>query len=755
MVKKWLLRILGILAAVLVVVGLGRAGLEQLAIRPIDGRLHPAAELAGAPLTLTTANFQLHWTPTGGGQVVITGRDQPKKILWASVPGAGFVAAARGRETVGENRAMFTFRDELEFTCKRQTLAAIQSRGESIVLAGTLECGAGQPPVDYTLTLVEQSPGQLGFTLQVPAGRLNRTYLSYQTNPDEHFFGFGEQFTYFDLKGQRVPLFTSEQGIGRGAQPITLGANLQAGAGGSWATTYIPMPYYLTNQLRALFLENTEYTVFDLRRANRVQLLTWSSRMQGRILAGDTPAELIGEFTSYAGRMKPLPDWILGGAVVGMQGGTDRVREVWQQLAESGTPVAGFWLQDWVGHRLTSFGKQLWWNWVLDAERYPEWDTLVTDLRAADIRVMIYASPFLADAAGKPGVTENLYQEALAAGYLVKNQAGEPYLVQNTDFSAGMLDLTNPAAVAWFQSVLRENLLGVGASGWMADFGEGLPYDAVLFDGRSGAEYHNQYPVDWARLNRAVVDEVSADQPVFFTRAGFTQSPAYSTLFWEGDQLVSWDRQDGLQSAVTGLLSGGVSGLAYNHSDIGGYTTITNPIMNYHRSRELLLRWMELSAMTTIYRTHEGNRPDDNVQFYTDAETLAQFTRMARLYQAWEFYRRELVDEAAATGLPVVRSLFIEYPADERFWSNDCRQFILGRELLVAPVLGPDEPEVQVELPVGRWVHVWTGTVYGDALTGTTIRVAAPLGQPAIFYPEGSAVGLQFVANLRQQGLLP
>ncbi len=318
-----------------------------------------------------------------------------------------------------------------------------------------------------------------------------------------------------------------------------------------------------------------------------------------------------------------------------------------------------------------------------------------------------------------------------------------------------MLDLTNPDAVAWFQDVLRQNLLGVGASGWMADFGEGLPYDAVLFDGRTGAEYHNQYPVDWAQLNRQVVDEATEIDPVFFTRAGFTQSPAYSTLFWEGDQLVSWDAQDGIQSAVTGLLSSGVSGLAFNHSDIGGYTTITNPIMNYHRSKELLMRWMELSAFTTIYRTHEGNRPDENAQFYSDAETMAQFTRMAKIYQAWEFYRRDLVDTAAQTGLPVVRSLFIEYPTDPRFWENDCRQFIIGSELLVAPVLQADVQKVTVELPVGRWVHLWTGQVYGAANVGTSVQVDAPMGLPAVFYPEGSPVGLQFSQNLLQQGLLP
>ena len=128
---------------------------------------------------------------------------------------------------------------------------------------------------------------------------------------------------------------------------------------------------------------------------------------------------------------------------------------------------------------------------------------------------------------------------------------------------------------------------------------------------------------------------------------------------------MSWDDSDGIKTAVTGLLSSGISGFSYNHSDIGGYTTITNPIMNYHRSKELLMRWMELSAFTTIYRTHEGNLPDANAQFYTDNETLSQFDRFARIYVCMvilpkvSLYKRQRRQE-----LPVVRHPFIHYPGE-------------------------------------------------------------------------------------------
>jgi alpha-glucosidase (family GH31 glycosyl hydrolase) len=218
--------------------------------------------------------------------------------------------------------------------------------------------------------------------------------------------------------------------------------------------------------------------------------------------------------------------------------------------------------------------------------------------------------------------------------------------------------------------------------------------------------------------------------------------------------MVSWDRNDGIKSAVTGLLSSGLSGFSFNHSDIGGYTTINNPIMNYHRSKELLLRWMELSAFTSVYRTHEGNLPDANVQFYTDEDTLNQFSRFASVYAAWEPYRRQLVQEAAANGLPVVRHPFIHYPTDPEVYSINYQQFMVGSELMVAPVLDQGQAKVHLYLPAGEWVHVWSGQRYGNADKGAYIDVAAPISQPAVFYRAGSAAGEKFVSGLKAAGVL-
>jgi alpha-glucosidase len=185
---------------------------------------------------------------------------------------------------------------------------------------------------------------------------------------------------------------------------------------------------------------------------------------------------------------------------------------------------------------------------------------------------------------------------------------------------------------------------------------------------------------------------------------------------------------------VKGLLTGGLSGLALNHSDIGGYTGYSFVL---RRSEELLLRWIEFGAFTPVYRTHEGTAPDNFVQVYDNATTLGQFAKFAKLFAALAPYRKQLMTEATERGIPLVRHMLLEFPADPIAYKQDL-QLMLGPDVLMVPVVESGRTSVRAYVPAGNWVHLWTGRRYTRP---GTYDINAPLGQPAVFYREGSSAG--------------
>lgn len=291
-----------------------------------------------------------------------------------------------------------------------------------------------------------------------------------------------------------------------------------------------------------------------------------------------------------------------------------------EKLLANKVPLAAVWIQDWVGLRNAFDGDRLMWNWQLDSNYYPDWKEMVKYWgEEHGIRVMTYINPFFSETEGgvvSPGA-RNLYREGIAQGYFVQSPQGGAYKMHSGSIEFCMLDTTNPAARVWMKDVMKKDMIeGSGSAGWMADFGEYLPFDAVLYGGQNAAEYHNVYPEEWARVNEEAVAEaaqdkmtqlklkkkltnsiavsttdkiqkesdsefVTADREVlYFMRSAGLKSPAHTALFWLGDQLVSWDKHDGLKSAIVGALSGGIGGHSITHSDIGGYTMVSAIINN-------------------------------------------------------------------------------------------------------------------------------------------------------------------------------
>lgn len=722
---------------------------SRQAVRP--GRVAVAPAVSGRAWSFGAFELELHADPLA--QLVV--RASGSNGVFRSPPGRAWLAAAQGSYRATGRAGHLRPVEKLDLRFRHQWLASVDEdtvdgrpalllRGHLALEPDELKATArdGTAHVAYELRLVDIDGRRCGVEVDLlpPAGADGSCFaeLLWEQPPSARVFGFGAQFTYLDMRGREVPILTAEQGVGRGAQPLTRYTEAFGGAGGDWWSTYAPVPGFVTTELCGLLLRNTEPMRFDLRRPGVGSARVYAAQLRALVYCADAPAELLELHTRATGRMPALPDWVHSGAIVGLQGGNEKVEQAVADLEAAGAKVAGVWLQDWVGNRQVPFGTRLWWDWQRDEERYPDWHGMRGRLARNGVRILTYVNPFLAPMTDRPGSKPGLFDAADAAGYFVKTATGETYLTDQGDFQAGLIDLSNPEARAWYLEVLAENLTESGASGWMADFGEGLPLDAHLASGTALA-WHNHYPEAWAAFNhdlRARVAELSGgaggDYVTFF-RSGFTRSPGNAGLFWLGDQCVTWDRFDGLASALTGLLSSGFSGFALNHGDVGGYTSTLSPLPVTVRTPELLARWGELMAFTPVLRSHEGNRPQHNAQVYSTAETRGAFARAARLHAQWVDLRRELMRQAAATGVPVVRHPWLQYPADAQC-ADLTGQFFLGPDLLVAPVLQAGASSVRAYLPAGSgtWRHRWTGAAYA-AGAGAWVEVPAPVGQPGLF----------------------
>ena len=656
----------------------------------------------------------MHLTQRPGGFSLFVGG---REMLRHS-PDAPCVFAGRGQETMEMLQGNFDISD---YVVERAPLAEVTVDGDR--LAFRREAGG---PVWLTLEL-RASPG--GATLEVvqAAAGLNRLWVRLLAEADEHVWGCGEQMSYFDLRGRRFPLWTSEPGVGRDkTTEITFKADQRNRAGGDYYHTNYPQPTYVSSRRVAVHLQTTAYSVFDFRHAEFHELEVWAMPERLELFAAADFIAMVGLLSERFGRQPPLPDWVLNGAIIGLKAGAESFTRLERYLA-AGVRVSGLWCEDWAGVRQTSFGTRLFWDWQWNPSRYPALDARIAALRARGIRFLGYVSPYLCS-------DGTLFPEAEALGLFARNAEGGTLLVDFGEFSCGVLDFTQAAASDWFRErIIKQNMIGLGLSGWMADFGEYLPIDAHLANGVDAKLMHNAWPPIWAEVNAQAVAEAGRTGDIlFFMRAGFTGTQAHCPLLWAGDQCVDFSRHDGLQTVMVGALSSGMLGNAYHHSDVGGYTSLFGNV----RTAELIMRWAEMAAFTAVMRTHEGNRPLENLQVDQDPEVLAHFARMTGIYVALAPYLRTLIADAGARGLPVQRPLLLHFP-DDRATYGIQDQYLFGPDLLVAPVHAAGQSEWPAYLPAGAdWVHVWSGQVFAG---GGRVVVPAPLGQPPVFYRQGSA----------------
>lgn len=588
------------------------------------------------------------------------------------------------------------------------------------------ESGADLAILDFEgrLRLTARSAGgKLRLSFSRYSDQFNRIKIRLAASPDESIFGCGERFGRLDLKGRRIQLWVEDRGSGRDICPIALPANLRRNSKRRRNSTYFPQPSFISTDNYWVHADAPSYCRFDFRNP-RYTVLEFR-QIPGEIVVGwgGTPTETVAGLSSHVGRPVLLPSWTSGGAIVGVQGGLPEIQRKLAAARDAGASVAAVWIQDWCGCRASRLGSQACWNWKADSSLYPNLADAVAAWKAEGIRFLGYINPFLA-------IEGELYAEAREKGYCVRTAEGADYIVSSGSVPFALVDLTNPRAIRWLKDCIRHEMIDIGMSGWLADFGEYLPEDAVLHNGERPVDLHNLWPVLWAKANREAIEEAGkGTEIVAFFRSGWEGSSRYASAFWAGAQYTDFDGSCGMASVLPAGLSAGISGAGFWHFDVGGCVSRRFSA----RRPECLKRWFEIAAFTPLFRTHEGCRPLANSQYWSDADCLRHFARMTEIFAALEPYHETVARECVEAGLPPLRHLWLHYGQDPSVRCIE-HQYLYGRDILAAPVLRKGQTLKEVYLPQDRWVHFWSSRTF----RGGSVILEAPLGYPPVFYREDS-----------------
>jgi alpha-glucosidase len=589
------------------------------------------------------------------------------------------------------------------------------------------ELASADGPEPFATGLVS-APGD-GHVLVEMTSAGNRVQLAFECAETDHFAGLGGHTHDVDFRGQRVPLWVSEQGVGK-TDDNELPQVWQVT--GRRHTTHTPMPAMVTSRGTAIVLETYAYAVFDLCASDesRVVLELWDPNgVKLHLFDGPTPLEAVARMTTFVGRPRMPPAWAFApwnDAIFG----EDNVLAFAQFLADNEIPSSAMWSEDWRGGNDSGDLYRLEPDWDLDREHYPNYEDMSASLLALGIAPQVYFNTFVTNIG-------DAYEDVTTNGWAVDHENGDVYLFDGVDASfspTALLDLTDPGAVDFMRGKL-ETAIDLGSRGWMADYAEWMPVQAaVLADGRDPALVHNEYPVLWAKLNHEVTTSTDAPEgAIAFHRSAHLFSQGYTTVMWAGDQRTSFDDDDGLPTVVPMGLGLSTVGFPFYTHDVAGYQSSTNDPV----TKELFFRWTELGAFTPVMRTHHGTHARFNHNLQTDAESTEHWKRYASLHIRLFPYIRSLANDAVFSGKPLWIPLGLAFPDDEDAWPL-LDQLLFGEGLMVAPVVTEGAVSRDVYFPEGRWAPMLNA---GTAVTGpTTTTVDAPLGEIPVFLRAGGIV---------------
>lgn len=546
--------------------------------------------------------------------------------------------------------------------------------------------GADNKPLlsqNYTeVTNVRMKLTVLPFGISTVNGKRVAFHDTFTAEPDEHFFGLGEKFTDFDKRGQRITTWNYD-------------------CGGAFSErSYKNVPFFVSTRKYGVFVDSTCAVDFDMVDSNTAtfSLISQDSALDYYVIAGPDLKSIITGYAELVSFPILPPKWSLGTWISsGFQ--RDNAAEVLRRarlIREHDIPCDVLHL-DCYWQRFGRWSEMLW-----DTELFPDPEGLLSELKAMGFKVCLWIHPYI-------GTASERFREGQAQGYFLKNPQGETYIVDiwgGFHPPVGIIDVSHPEAIAWFQELLREPLR-IGVDIFKTDFGEGIPNDAVNYQGIPGESFHNLYSLLYNDVVSEVTAEVTGHTGLTWGRSTYAGGQRHAAQ-WSGDVNCTFPS---MASTLRSGLSMGMCGHAFWSHDVGGFTG--------HPTPELYTRWAQFGLFSPMVRAH-GN--STRLPWDFGEEALDLFRSYARLRYRLLPYLYTYACIAAETGLPIMRPMVLEFPDDPLTYTMDL-QYMLGEALLVAPIFN-SSGERTVYLPEGGWIDFWTREIYSGP---RVLKVEAPL----------------------------
>ncbi|WP_158995540.1 TIM-barrel domain-containing protein [Mucilaginibacter sp. L196] len=531
--------------------------------------------------------------------------------------------------------------------------------------------------------------------------------VSFKSDGKEAFYGGGSKAIYLNRRG------------------TVLQNNNQAHYDYSFGQTdiNISIPFMVSNRGYGLYLDNAAESSFDVCKMDAKVLgyKTTSGLVSFYFVGGQNMDAILKNYTFLTGRQPLPPRWSMG--YISSRYGYKSEREITNVVNKTraaGIPIDAV-VFDLYWYKAAEFMGN--YNWAPDS--FPDPKRMLANLLKNHIKVVTISETYITKKSEnyKSAVDQHLFATDIT-------KKGSPYFFEK--FWAGpssLLDVFKPSAQQFYWNFYKARIKE-GTAGWWFDLGEPeVNSDSLVYTAGTNKQVHNAYALTWAKF---AFDGYRKDFPesriLLLPRSGFAGMQRYSTFPWSGDIDRSFA---GLKAQIPIIISMGLNGVGYMHSDAGGFTSGDD---KPNKDPELYSRWLEFAAFTPVMRTHAGAVHYSPEPIYWDDTTRLRVTKFIKLRYAMLPYNYTLAYKNTTTGRPLVLGVNYFEPEDQRL-SNINDEYLWGDEMLVAPVIVKGQTTKKVLFPKGEWIGFNDHKSYKDSAD-----VYAPIDSLPLFVKAGSII---------------